>query len=107
LILAAALAMILAVGVWLAVQPPKPFPFQGEIYDTETQLPIEGAEVVWNGPHGEEKAPTDAQGKFVLPLPNPPPNTISILLRAKGFTAVSIPNVPTNLTLKTDMMEQK
>jgi len=106
LILAAAMAMILAFGIWLAVQPPKPWPFQGEVYDTETQMPIAGVQVVVNGSHGEEQALTDAQGRFVLPLPNPPPKTVSILIRKEGYTAVPVLNVPTDAPFKTDMMKQ-
>jgi hypothetical protein len=104
---AVVLAIALGYGIWRSVQPPPPWEFQGEVYDRETRMPLAGVEVVVDTGQGEKHTQTDAQGKYVLLLPQPQPKSIPILFRKDGYEAEHPINVLTGQPFNTDMVKAR
>jgi hypothetical protein len=104
------MAIALVFGVWRGTHPPPPPPweFQGEVIDRQTQIPIAGVEVdVETDQGGKQIARTDAQGKYVVRLPQPQPKTVTVLYRKDGYEAEHPINVLTGQPFNMDMAKLK
>ena len=101
----AALAAILAgVATWIALRPPPPWEFQGEVTDRVTSMPIEGVEVdVLKSDVVQGSTSTDAKGNYDLHLPGPQTKTIQVRFRKEGYEAEKPLVVPTDKPLNMDM----
>jgi len=109
-IVAVVVFVALAFGLWRGVHPPPPPPweFQGAVTDRQTQMPIRGVEVDVEIDQGEKLvATTDAQGNYLLRLPQPQPKTITILFRKEGYQAEHPMKVLTGQPFNIDMAKLK
>jgi len=105
-LVAAAMVIALAFGVWRGTHPPPPLPweFQGEVTDRQTRMPIAGVEVDVETDGGDRHvAQSDAQGRYRLLLPHPQPKTVEILFRKDGYQAEHPINVLTGQPFNEDM----
>jgi hypothetical protein len=86
-LVAAAVAMVLAFGIWRSVQPPPPWSFQGEVTDLKTHLPIPGVEVDLKLPNlVTYTTGTDDHGIYILKyLPQPRPAHIQLQFSKQGY----------------------
>ncbi|MGP8186454.1 MAG: TIR domain-containing protein [Terracidiphilus sp.] len=84
--LAALAAVLLGLALWIALRPPPPWKFQGEVTDRATRMPIPGVEVdVMDGNAVRQSVLTDAQGRYDLSLPQPKRNFIQLRFRKNGY----------------------
>jgi hypothetical protein len=78
------------------------------VIDRQTQIPIAGVEVdVETDQGGKQIARTDAQGKYVVRLPQPQPKTVTVLYRKDGYEAEHPINVLTGQPFNMDMAKLK
>jgi hypothetical protein len=96
LAVAGALVILLAffsAGLWRALHPPQPPPwqFEGTVIDNVEQMPIAGIEVDLDiGDGHPHPAWTDAKGKYCVQLPAPRPATFEIRFRKTGYQADTV-----------------
>jgi hypothetical protein len=101
-------AVALAFGVWRGTHPPPPPPWelQGEVIDLQTQMPLAGVEVDVNPDQDDNQiAQTDAQGKYMVRLPQPQPKMIKLRFRKEGYKGESF-NVQTDQPFTEHMVKQ-
>lgn len=97
-------AALLAVGLWLALRPPPPWQFRGEVTDRVTSMPIAGVEVdVLLNNQVEATAFTNSMGRYDLRLPQPRPPFIDVRFRKAGYEAEQPLNIPTSKPWNMDM----
>jgi hypothetical protein len=103
---ATVIAIALAFGIWRGVHPPPPPPweFEGVVTDRQTEMPIGGVEVDVETDQGDKHiAHTDAEGNYMLRLPQPQPKTVTILFRKDGYEAEHPMKVLTGQPFNMDM----
>jgi hypothetical protein len=86
-ILAAVLVFVVAAlgfGAWRAMHPP-PWQLNGKVFDRQTRVGIAGVEVDVRSNGREYVARTDAQGRYMLLLPQPQPKTVTIEYKKEGY----------------------
>ena len=85
---AACVAVLLAImiaAVWWIHRPPPPFEFSGRIVDSETRLPLSGVRV--EAEYDRYIAYTDADGRYLLRLPQPKPRYLHLVFVKPGYKA--------------------